>query len=146
MALGKSFAFALSPRAQYAFDPLLSFEEFTAGNYTVGRGYDPATLLGDSGVGVSAELRGPHLSPIKQSNLLVQPYVFADAAWVWNKNFGGDPEHLLSVGGGVRADLSDRLHIDAVVAVPTEKAGLLNRRGDTRFLLTLTSRLLPWRS
>jgi len=146
LALGESFAIALDPRAQYAFDPLLSFEEFTAGNYTVGRGYDPATLAGDSGVGVAAELRGPHLSPMKRSKLRVQPYVFADAAWVWNKNFSGDPEHLLSVGGGMRADLGDRLHIDALVAVPTEKAGLLNRRGDTRFLLTLTSRLLPWRS
>jgi len=146
LALGESFAIAVNPRAQYAFDPLLSFEEYTAGNYTVGRGYDPATLAGDSGVGVAAELRGPRLSPLKQSNLLVQPYVFADAAWVWNKNFGGDPEHLMSLGGGLRAELGDRLYLDAAVAVPTEKAGLLNRRGDTRFLLTLTSRLLPWRS
>jgi hemolysin activation/secretion protein len=146
LALGKSFAIALNSRAQYAFNPLLSFEEYTAGNYTVGRGYDPATLAGDSGVGFSTELRGPHLSPIKQSKLLVQPYVFTDAAWVWNKHFGGDPEHLRSVGGGLRGELGDRLHIDAAVAVPTQKAGVLNRHGDTRFLLTLTSRLLPWRS
>jgi hemolysin activation/secretion protein len=59
LALGRDFAIAVSPRLQYAFDALLSFEEFTAGNYTVGRGYDPATLSGDSGVGVTAELRGP---------------------------------------------------------------------------------------
>ena len=146
LALGKSFASRLSPSAQYSFDPVLSFEEYTAGNYTVGRGYDPATLSGDSGVGIAAELRGPRFGPTKQSKLLLQPYVFADAAWLWNKNFGDDPEHLLSVGGGVRADLTDRLHLDAAVAVPTEKAGLFNRRGDPRFLLTLTSRLLPWRS
>ncbi|HMI41496.1 MAG TPA: ShlB/FhaC/HecB family hemolysin secretion/activation protein [Sphingomicrobium sp.] len=146
LALGQSFAIALSPRAQYAFAPLLSFEEYTAGNYTVGRGYEPATLAGDSGVGFAAELRGPHLSLIKQSQLLVQPYVFSDAAWVWNKNLSGDPDHLLSVGGGARAELGDRLHLDATVAVPAAKAGPLNRRGDTRFLLTLTSRLLPWRS
>ena len=146
LALGESFAIAVEPSAQYAFDPLLSFEEFTAGNYTVGRGYDPATLAGDSGVGLSAELRGPRLNPFKQSKLQVQPYVFADAAWVWNKNFGGDPDNLLSLGGGLRADLTDRLHLDAAVAVPTERAGVLDRRGDPRFLLTLTSRLLPWRS
>ena len=31
-------------------------------------------------------------------------------------------------------------------AVQTDPlTGLLNRRGDTRFLLTLTTRLLPWR-
>ena len=146
LALANPSPSRIDPSAQYAFDPLLSFEEYTAGNYTVGRGYDPATLGGDSGVGIAAELRGPRLRPMKQSKLLVQPYVFADAAWVWNKNFGDDPENLLSVGGGLRADLADRLHLDAAVAVPTEKAGLLNRRGDPRFLLTLTSRLLPWRS
>ena len=103
-------------------------------------------MAGDSGVGLAAELRGPRLNPIKQSRFQMQPYVFADAAWVWNKNFAGDPDNLLSFGGGVRADLTDRLHLDAAVAVPTDKAGLQTRRGDPRFLLTITSRLLPWRS
>jgi len=146
LAVGRSFALAVAPRAQYAFSPLLSFEEYTAGNYTVGRGYDPAVLAGDSGVGLTAELRGPRSTPLKRSKIAVQPYLFTDAAWVWNRNLRGDPEHLVSVGGGVRADLGDRLHIDALVAVPTERAGVLDRRGNTRFLLTLTSRLLPWRS
>ena len=77
---------AVSPRAQIGFDPLLSFEEFTAGNYTVGRGYDPATLTGDSGAGVAVELRGPRIPMFKNARFLVQPYVFGDAAWVWNKN------------------------------------------------------------
>lgn len=144
--LGKSLAIAVSPRAQIGFNPLLSFEEFTVGNYTVGRGYDPAILSGDSGVGVSVELRGPHIAPIKQSRFVVQPYLFGDAAWVWNKNTSGDPQHVKSAGGGVRAGLNDRLSIDAAVAVPLERAGLLNRRGSARFLLTLTTRLLPWRS
>ena len=146
LALGKSLAFALAPRAQYAFDPLLSFEEYTAGNYTVGRGYDPAILTGDSGVGFAAELRGPRIKLMARSNLLVQPYVFGDAAWVWNRDVPGDPEHLKSAGGGARAELGDRLRIDAAVAVPLEKAGVPGRRGDIRFLLTITSRLLPWRS
>ncbi|MFL6763913.1 MAG: ShlB/FhaC/HecB family hemolysin secretion/activation protein, partial [Sphingomicrobium sp.] len=48
---------ALGARGQYAWKPLLSFEEFSAGNYTVGRGYDPGALLGDSGFGTSAEIR-----------------------------------------------------------------------------------------
>ena len=48
---------ALGLRGQWSNDPLLSFEEFSAGNYTVGRGYDPGTLLGDSGIGLQAELR-----------------------------------------------------------------------------------------
>jgi hemolysin activation/secretion protein len=143
LALGDEFAIAISPRAQYAFDPLLSFEEFTAGNYTVGRGYDPSVLAGDSGVGIQAEIRGPRLLPIKQSQLTLQPYVFADAAWVWNKNDDVGDDHLVSAGGGVRAELSDRLRFDTAVAVPLQKTGIDNRKGDVRLLLTLTSRILP---
>ena len=158
-ALGNSLAVAVSPRAQIGFDPLLSFEEFTAGNYTVGRGYDPATISGDSGAGVAVELRGPRVSPFKRSRFLIQPYLFGDAAWVWNKKDAeivcgveaepascNDPEHLKSAGGGLRAGLDERLSIDAAVAVPLEKAGIDHRRGSPRFLLTLTTRLLPWRS
>ena len=48
---------ALGARAQYAWKPLLSFEEFSAGNYTAGRGYDPGALLGDKGFGSQAEIR-----------------------------------------------------------------------------------------
>ena len=74
-----------SPRApNMASTRCSSFEEFTAGNYTVGRGYDPATLSGDSGVGLTAELRGPRLMPMARSKLSLQPYVFGDAAWVWD--------------------------------------------------------------
>ncbi len=158
LALGKSLAMAVTPRAQIGFDPLLSFEEFTAGNYTVGRGYDPATITGDSGAGLSVELRGPRVAVFKRSRFLVQPYVFGDAAWVWNKKSGRDivcatdpslsvcdnPQHLKSAGGGLRAGLDERLAIDAAVAVPLERAGIENRRGSPRFLLTLTTRLLPW--
>ena len=143
LALGESFAISLGPRAQYAFNPLLSFEEFTAGNYTIGRGYDPSILSGDSGVGFLAEIRGPRLMPVKKSQLTLQPYVFGDAAWVWNKNDGVGADHLKSAGGGVRAELGDRMRLDTAVAVPLEKTGFNNRKGDVRLLVTLTGRLLP---
>ena len=144
-ALGHDFAFALTPRAQYAFDPLLSFEEFTGGNYTVGRGYDPGVILGDSGLGLSAELRGPRYRISDGSELRVQPYVFGDAARVWNKGPGGT-DHLSSAGGGLRAELGDRFRLDATLAVPLERAGLQTKVGKPRFLLTLTTRILPWRT
>ncbi|MDP3674339.1 MAG: ShlB/FhaC/HecB family hemolysin secretion/activation protein [Novosphingobium sp.] len=144
-ALGGDFAFALLPRGQYAFDPLLSFEEFTGGNYTVGRGYDPGAILGDSGIGASAELRGPRYRISEGSEFRVQPYVFGDVARVWNKGPGGN-DRLSSAGGGVRASLGDRFRLDATLAVPLERAGLQTKRGDPRFLLTLTTRILPWRN
>ena len=144
-AVGREFAVALMPRGQYAFDPLFSFEEFTAGNYTVGRGYEPGTILGDSGVGISAELRGPRYKLLQSSELRVQPYVFGDAAQVWNKG-PGKSDRLTSAGGGLRAELGDRFRLDATVAVPLERTDTQLKRGNARFLITLTSRLLPWRN
>lgn len=144
MAISRQLSAVLRPRAQIASSALLSFEEFSAGNYTVGRGYDPGTVIGDSGAGFQFELRGPRATPLRQKKLVVQPYAFADAAWVWNHNVAGDPQRLISLGGGIRADLSNRFRLDAALAVPMEKAGLQTKRSDPRFLLTLTTRLLPW--
>ena len=145
IGVGNSLAVAISPRAQYGFNRLLPFEQFTAGNYTIGRGYDPSILTGDSGAGVAVELRGPRLSPFRRADLQVQPYVFGDAAWTWTRSEFSDPKHLKSAGGGVRGVFSDRVALDAVLAVPLEKSGMLDRqRGDARFLVTLTTRLLPW--
>ena len=58
MPASRSFArrLALAPRAQYSPDVLLSYEQISAGNYTVGRGYDPGTLTGDSVFGVSTDM------------------------------------------------------------------------------------------
>ena len=126
-------------------DEVLPFEQFTAGNYTIGRGYDPSILTGDSGAGVAVELRGPRLTPFPRTPLQVQPYVFGDAAWTWTRGQFSDPKHLTSAGGGIRGELSDRAALDAAIAFPLERTGMIDRhKGDPRFLLTLTTRLLPW--
>jgi len=144
VGLGPALALALSPRAQLAFSPLAAFEEYTGGNYTIGRGYEPGTISGDSGVGVSAELRGPRL-PVGGFGARLQPFVFGDVAWAWNKNDARGPDRLASVGGGVRGDLADRLRLDLTLARPLERAGLLERKPGWRALVTLTTRFLPWR-
>ncbi len=145
VALGQKLALAFEPRAQYAFSPLLAFEEFTTGNYTVGRGYDPGALTGDSGMGLRTELRGPRLPFGPADDFQLQPYGFLDAARVWTKN-AALSDSLYSAGAGLRGAWSDRLSLDATLAVPLKDAGLLGRDGDVRFLITLTSRLLPWRT
>ncbi len=139
-------SFFISPKAQYAFDPLFSFEEYSAGNYTIGRGYEPGVIIGDDGAGFQLEARGPRISPPKMSNVTIQPFAFVDAAWVWNKDRPGnlDPQRLLSVGGGLRSSVSDRARLDLTVALPTRAAGLQTRKGDVRFLLSFTTKLLPW--
>lgn len=143
-ALSPDYALVSRPRVQYAFDPLLSFEEFSTGNYTVGRGYDPGTIIGDDGIGVQTELRyGP--TRFGAQNISLQPYVFFDWAMVWNKDIPAvtDPQKLASFGTGLRASLSNRFRLDAALAFPARTIGTQGD-GDVRFLLTLTTRLFPW--
>lgn len=141
--LAQNIGFSLAPRAQYAFDRVLSFERFSAGNYTVGRGYEPGTLIGDHGVGFSAELKINQWTPFKGRDVALQPFAFVDSAWVWRKDGVGQPDSLTSVGGGIRAALFNRARLDMTLAVPTNAAGLQARRGDVRFLVSLTTKLLP---
>lgn len=143
-----NIAFALGMKGQATRDPLLSFEEFSVGNYTVGRGYDPGTLLGDNGLGFQAEVRFGSIIPQTRDSLSVQPYLFVDTAWVWNEdrlNARDVRQDLTSIGGGLRALYGDRLQLDVALAVPLERAGVLaTEKPDPRLLVSLTTRLWPW--
>lgn len=138
--------FALGARGQYSSQPLLSFEEFSAGNYTAGRGYDPGALLGDSGFGSQAEVRYGTRIPASAKRAAVEGYGFWDHAEVRNRDrlvvLPGS-EHLDSIGGGARINF-DRFVIDASIAVPLTRVGIDDKRPDPRFLFSLTSRLWPW--
>jgi hemolysin activation/secretion protein len=149
---------SLAPRAQYAPNPLLAFEEFSVGNYTVGRGYDPGTLTGDSGIGVQAEVRLGSLIPRRIDGWALQPFAFFDAARVWNQDslslYPIDPQSLYSAGGGLRARWGDHARIDAFAAAPLKgvayfadpvfQSGQRRVKGDVRLLVSLTVRLFPW--
>ena len=137
---------ALGARAQYAWKPLLSFEEFSAGNYTVGRGYDPGSLLGDRGFGTQAEVRFGSRAPSSAKSAAVEAYAFWDHAFVRNRDRLVEVEgsrHLNSIGGGARIGF-DRFAIDAALAVPLTHVGFLDRKPDPRLLISLTTRLWPW--
>jgi len=138
--------FALGARAQYAWKPLLSFEEFSAGNYTVGRGYDPGALLGDRGWGTQAEIRFGSTVPTSARRPAIEGYVFWDQARVSNLDhlFVVDQSnHLHSIGGGARVNF-DRFALDAALAIPLTRVGFPERKPDPRFLISLTTRLWPW--
>ena len=137
---------ALGARGQYAWDPLLSFEEFSAGNYTIGRGYDPGTLLGDRGWGTQAEIRVGSTVPTSAKSAAIEGYVFWDHARVRNLDklfIIAGSKHLNSVGAGARVNW-DRFSLDANVAVPMTRVGVLDKKPDPRILISLTSRLWPW--
>jgi hemolysin activation/secretion protein len=139
------FTMALNLRAQYAWKPLLSFEEFSAGNYTVGRGYDPGTLLGDRGWGAQFELRCGSRIPASAKKAAVEGYTFWDHAGIHNLDtaLSGPSIRLDSLGGGARVNF-DRFVLDAGLAVPLSHVGPFNKRPGPRLLISLTTRLFPW--
>ena len=139
--------FALTARAQYSGKAVMSFEEFAAGNYTSGRGYDPGALLGDSGVGTQAEIRYGSRIPVSAGKPAVEGYAFWDHVEVRHH---GSPiivterEHLNSIGAGARANWN-RFVVDAALALPLTHVGSDNRKPPVRFLVSLTTRLWPWK-
>lgn len=138
----KLFTLSAAPRAQWASDPLLAYEEFSGGNFTVGRGFDPGTIIGDSGVGVALEARYASFVPANTKAFAVQPFAFFDAAWVWNKDsaFNGlNPQKLYSAGGGLRIAYGDVARLDMTVAVPLNRGGFLAQKPDPRLLVSLTT-------
>lgn len=68
---------------QYSFNPLLSSEQFGFGGSQVGRGYDPAEILGDRGADGTLELRF-NTFPNKFLVQSVQLYTYYDIGKIWN--------------------------------------------------------------
>lgn len=141
-------AFVLRNQAQVTGDALPAFEEIAAGSFSIGRGYDPGAVLGDSGIMNALELRYGTLMPSSIDAVAFQPFVFTDLAHVWNEDPSrrpANPDRLWSAGGGLRLAWGKGVQSDFMVAVPLERPDLATRRGDVRFLFTLTARLFPWR-
>jgi hemolysin activation/secretion protein len=141
-------AFVLRNQAQITGDALPAFEEIAAGSFSIGRGYDPGAVLGDSGIMNGLELRYGSLSPQSMTAMALQPYVFSDVAHVWNEDpsrRAANPDRLWSAGGGMRFAWGPGVQGDFLVAVPLVRPDLAADKGDVRFLFTLTARLFPWR-
>lgn len=75
----------LQVTGQYALEPLLASEQFGFGGAQqgLGRGYDPAEIIGDRGLAGSFELR-MNVSPEKALLQAVQFFAFYDAGVIWN--------------------------------------------------------------
>lgn len=137
---------AFAPLAQISDGPLLSYEQVSLGNYTIGRGFDPGVAIGDRAFGVAYEVRYGSLYPRATDAFAFEPFVFLDLAkaWVDDALAAPDPRRVVSAGGGVRARWGDRVDLGLTLAVPLERAGFQTTKGDVRVLATATVRLLPW--
>ncbi len=141
----REVTFVVSPRAQYSGAQSLSYEQFSLGNYTVGRGFDPGVVQGDSGVGGAMELRYGRIAPHSTSDLAIQPFAFVDSGWAWANDGIGGAQRVWSAGGGLRGRWGTHADFNLTFAVPLDQAGLQTERGDVRVLFTVTARLAPWK-
>jgi hemolysin activation/secretion protein len=138
---------SVAPRIQYSPDVVLAYEQVAGGNFTIGRGYDPGSISGDSGIGITNELRIGSLIPQSTHAKALQLYAFLDADWVWNHASDRralNPQSIYSVGGGVRVAWGEHMLLDVGVAAPLKTLPGASSLSDVRFLINLTARLLPW--
>lgn len=139
-----TFGLTARSRFQWSPDALLGYEQYSGGNFTVGRGYDPGAIIGDEGIGFQLEAFAGSLIPETPDGIAVQPFAFVDYATVSVNNIAGDRDTLTSVGGGVRTAIGRQALFDLFVAVPLDRPDFAASRGDARILGTLTVQLKPW--
>jgi hemolysin activation/secretion protein len=124
----------LNYQAQYSDSPLLTYEQQAVGNFTIGRGYDPASLNGDRAIAGSAEL---HYSPMPADWVVTaSPYGFYDIARVWNRTPASQNREVRSIGGGMVFQVTQRLRVDTFYAHPLDRISDVapQKPGDRMFL------------
>lgn len=144
VAISDRLTGAVRAQAQYATSSLLPYEQITIGGLTVGRGYDPAALLGDKGLSGAFELRyGPlQLHP----KVIAAPYAFFDAGYVANNHAAATglqkDRTLKSVGAGVIFRVFSRANLEVTYAHPLDAVVAGGSRPGDRVLIQLTASLL----
>ncbi len=134
--LADIFTFFGRIEAQVSPDALLSYEEIPIGTLTIGRGYDPAAVSGDSGIAGSFEAR---LGPFDLgSKIALAPYGYFDVANVSNKNNLGFDGTVSSVGGGAQLRYGRGVLLDVGYAKPLDRIAAGFRKPGGRVLVNLT--------
>lgn len=131
-------SFRLAAQAQYAFDPLLSLEEFRVGGSQFGRAYDFGEISGEDGLAGSMELRygdrvaGGYLTSYEL-------YGFYDIGATWNRNVPRElrRQSLSSAGAGIRATLVDDVFANLEVTQPLTRRVAATGDNGTRVFFTL---------
>lgn len=109
---------------QLSDKPLPSLEEWALGELSVGRGYEPGSITGDSGYGFIVETRftPPSVDAWWLDNL--QVYAFLDYGRAYDRGQPtGEPyEDLMSAGFGTRFQVFETFFGDVYLAIPRTKA------------------------
>ena len=146
IGLGPIFELFGSARGQWTNQALLNYDEFSIGNLTIGRGYDPGANTGDKAYAGTAELRvnlptGPRVG--------TQVFGFYDHVRLFNLDTGSTEarRRLESYGGGVRVTLSGVARLDLTYAHPLDPpllTGASAKVPKDRILVSLTAQLVPF--
>ena len=144
IALSDRLSASVRAQAQYSDDILLPYEQMALGGLTVGRGYDPAALLGDKGISGAFEVRYGALQ--LHPKVLASPYGFIDAGYVVNNKtsvtFLEKDRSLTSIGAGVTFRLFNRANLEVTYAHPLHATNPGGQRPGDRVLVQLTASLL----
>lgn len=134
----------LRAQAQYADKPLMPYEQFSLGDLSVGRGYDPAVALGDSGAGASLDVRYAAVDLGHQ--VLASPFVFYDHGYVRNNDTALSgllaSRTLRSFGAGLTLRLANRANLEFTYAHPIDSITPGGPREPSRLLINLTASFL----
>ena len=146
IGLGPIFELFGSGRGQWTNQALLNYDEFSLGNLTVGRGYDPGANTGDKAYALTGEVRinlptGPRMA--------TQVFGFYDHVRLFNLDTGSTEANrqLDSYGGGVRITLSGIARLDVTYAHPLDPpllTGASAKVPKDRILVSLTAQLVPF--
>ena len=139
-SLGRYLGASARTEMQWADNPLLNYDEYSLGNLSIGRGYDPGANSGDRALGGAFELSA---NVIQGSRPNVQLFGFYDIVQVENLDFGTpDPKRTLaSTGGGVRISLGRDVRAELTYAKPLDLAIFSDKeKPPERFMFSITTK------
>src|SRR5215217_643651 len=131
----------LRAMGQATEDPLPASEQVSLGGDDFGRAFEASTLVGDRGVGASAELG---YAPRKLPKAIAgsEVYGFVDGGKVWSKGRSGLPDSsdsLASAGGGVRLSAFTKTVVELEGARALESPS--GRDDEWRMIVSFRTRL-----
>ena len=127
---------------QWTDEALLNFEEFSLGNLSIGRGYDPGSNSADRAVGTSSEIR-VNLPIGPEAPFGAQVFGFYDRVWIDNldPNSTEVDRVLESYGAGVRLTMPGTALLEVTYAHPRDRALTIDPRPPSdRVLISLSFR------
>lgn len=142
--LPANFSFYLAFSGQYAFNALLSAEEFGYGGPEFGSAYDSSEIIGDHGFAGKAELR--YNSPNRgQLFRTTQYYASYDAGAVWDKHdrTSAGKDSASSAATGIRLGLADRVNASLDIAKPLSRKVSAYDDKTVRWFFSITVDLDP---